>query len=127
MQSTAIIELVQERIGDESETVAHDMIRAVLETLAERDLDDAQQKFAAQLPTEFGALLSHTEHKDREKFSANEFVQRVARRADISEKQSETWTRATLSALVQSVSVGERNDFVSALPDDFAAYAQWDV
>lgn len=103
------------------------MILAVLETLAERDLVGAQHKFAAQLPSEFGALLSHTDQKEQEKFDANEFVQRVAQRADITVKQSETWTRATLSALVQSVSVGERNDFVSALPNDFVPYAEWDV
>lgn len=127
MQPTEIIELVQDRTGNETETVANDLIIAVLETLAERDLGGAQQDFAAQLPSEFSTVLSHTEQKDQQSFNANEFVQRVAQRADINVAQAETWARATLSALVESVSAGERADFVAALPQDFAPYAKWDV
>lgn len=127
MQPTEIIELVQERTGHDSAQPANDLLLAVLETLAERDLDGAQLNFAAQLPDEFGTVLTHADKTGQEKFDADEFVRRVAQRADISEEQSETWTRATLSGLVESVSAGERNDFVSALPADLAAYARWDV
>lgn len=127
MQPTAIIELVQDRTGNESDTVANDMIIAVLETLAERDLGGAHSNFAAQLPNQFGTILSNADPQNQQDFNANEFVQRVAQRADISEEQADNWTRATLSALVQSVSAGERSDFLAALPNDFAPYAKWDV
>ncbi|GAA2029075.1 hypothetical protein GCM10009720_06140 [Yaniella flava] len=127
MQTSEIIELVQERTGNESSTTANDMIIAVLETLAERDLDGAQQNFAAQLPDEFSEVLRHTDQQSQEKFDADAFVQRVAERSDISEDQSETWTRATLSALAESVTTGEREDFISALPNDYVPYARWDV
>lgn len=127
MQPSEIIELVQDRTGNESSTRANDMIIAVLETLAERDLDGAQQNFAAQLPDEFSEVLRHTDQQNQERFDADGFVQRVAERADISEDQSETWTRATLSALAESVTTGEREDFISALPNDYVPYARWDV
>lgn len=125
MQTSSLIEVVQERTGNESDQVARDLLNAVLTTLAERDLGGAQSKFAAQLPEEFRDVLQDRDHP--EPFDAEEFVRRVAERADITAAQSETWTRATLSGLVDSVTAGQRADFVEALPADFESYTIWAV
>lgn len=127
MQTTEIIELVQERTGNESTQTANDLLIAVLETLAELDLDGAQHDFGAQLPDEYSEVLLHTDRQSQEAFDATEFVRRVADRADITAGQAETWARATLSSLVESVTAGERSDVVQALPNDYAPYAKWDV
>lgn len=127
MQTPELIELVQDRTGNVSSKVANDVLMAVLETVAERNLGGAQQHLAGELPVEYADVLRRGDAKAQEEFDAAELVRRVAERAGIAEQQSQTWTRATLSALVESVSTGQRDEFVKALPDDFYPYAMWDV
>lgn len=127
MQANAIVDLVQQRIGQDSPETAERLIQAVLETLAERDLGGAHASFAAELPPQFGQILENPDRTSRETFPVEEFVRRVAERAEISELQSRTWARAALTALVESVPTEERNRFVSAFPDDLADYTHWVV
>lgn len=125
MQMTEIIDVVQQRADIDSTQAANDVLLAVAETLAERDLDDAQSNFAAQLPQELGAVLNMGADKNQEKFDAEEFVTRVGQKLDISEAQSRKQTHAALSAMLEGVSDGERVDVLNTLPDDFTPYATW--
>ncbi len=127
MATNAIVDLVQQRIGQDSPETAERLINAVLETLAERDLNGAHTSFAAELPPEYGAILDNPDRKTREHFDVDEFIRRVAERANISEPQSETWARAALTALVENVPTEERNRFVAQFPDDLADYTHWVV
>lgn len=127
MQPTGIIELVQQRAQLESNVAANDTVIAVLETLAERDLNGEQENFAAQLPKEFGEVLNQGDPKNQETFDAAEMARRVGERLSVSPEQSQTRANAALSALVESVSDGERVDFMNALPSDFSSYAVWKV
>lgn len=127
MATNAIVDLVQQRIGQDSPETAERLIKAVLETLGERDLNGAHTSFAAELPPEYGAILDDPDRTTREHFGADEFVRRVAERANISEPQDETWTRAALTALVENVPTDERNRFVAQFPDDLADYTRWIV
>lgn len=125
MQTTEIIDLVQQRAGLASTEAANDAVVAVVETLAERDLGGEQGNFAAQLPKELGEVLSQGDSKNREQFDAAEMVRRVGERLGTTEEQSEARVHAALSALAASVSDGERLDFLNALPNDFSPYAVW--
>lgn len=125
MQTTEIIELVQQRAVIESTEAANDTLIAVLSTLAERDLGGEHENFAAQLPAEFGEVLSQGDPKNKDNFDAEEFVRRVGDRLDTNTEDSQTRTRAALSALVDSVSDGEQADVLNSLPNDFSPYAVW--
>ncbi|GAA2029099.1 hypothetical protein GCM10009720_06180 [Yaniella flava] len=125
MQTTEILELVEQRAELASNQEANDTMIAVLETLAERELDGEHDNFAAQLPKEFGELLTKGDPKDKDNFDAEEFVRRVGQRLDTTSDQSEKRTQAALSALIESVSDGERVDMLNKLPKDFSPYAVW--
>ncbi|GAA4476972.1 hypothetical protein GCM10023190_15590 [Enteractinococcus fodinae] len=127
MATNAIVDLVQQRIGEISPETAERLINAVLETLAERDLSGAHTGFAAELPPEYGAILNDPDRTSHEHFDVEEFIRRVGERANVSYPQSETWTRAALTALVENVPTEERNRFVSHFPDDLADYTHWVV
>lgn len=127
MATNAIVDLVQQRIGQESPETAERLLNAVLETLAERDLNGAHTSFAAELPPEYGAILDDPDRTTREHFDVDEFIRRVGERANISAPQDETWTRAALTALVENVPTEERNRFVAQFPADLADYTHWVV
>src|SRR5690625_6871911 len=127
MQTPKLMELVHDGTGNVASKVANVVLMAVLATVAERNVGGAQQHLAGELPVEDADVLRRGDAKAQEEFDAAELVRRVAERAGIAEQQSPTWTRATLSALVESVSTGQRDEFVKALPDDFYPYAMWDV
>lgn len=124
-QLDAINDLVQQRIGLDEPQTAERLLQSVLETLGERDLGGAHAAFATELPPAYGEILQHPRSNTREVFTAEEFVRRVADRADIPIQQSKTWTRAALSALVENVPTAERNRFVAALPADLVGYTEW--
>lgn len=72
MQTTEIVERVQERAELESFQDANSTVIALLETLAMRDLKDEREDFAAQLPKEFGQLLTVEAPEVKEQFDAAE-------------------------------------------------------
>ena len=125
MTTPEIVEGVQDRTGV-SEGTANVLLEAVLSTLGELDLSGQKSEFADQLPDDLGDALRHdgVKHED---FDGAEFIRRVAERTEISFEQSETWTRATLSLLAESVSPGQRESFVEVLPHDIPDYTIWDV
>lgn len=126
MQMTEMIEVVQQRASVDSTAAANNTLVAVAETLAERDLDGAQENFAAQLPDELGLVVNMGDAKTQEAFDSADFVRRVGQRLGISEEQSQTRTHAALSIMLEAVTEGERKDIISALPDDFLPYTAWD-
>ncbi|HIW45658.1 MAG TPA: DUF2267 domain-containing protein [Candidatus Yaniella excrementigallinarum] len=127
MQTTELINVVQQRADIESTEAANDTLIAVLTTLAERDLEGEHENFAAQLPKEFGEVLLHGDPKDKETFDAEEFVRRIGERLGTTPDHTETRTRAAFSALVEGVSDGEQLDLLNSLPNDFSPYAIWQV
>lgn len=127
MTTDAIVDLVQQRTGQDAPEPAERLVQAVLQTLGELDLNDAQSNFAAALPVPYGELLQNPDGAARERFNAEEFVHRVSRRADISVEQADTWTRAGLTSIIENVPTDERNRFVEALPEDLTSYTQWNV
>src|SRR5699024_4323300 len=80
MQSTELVNDVQQRADIESTEAANDTLIAILTTLAERDLEREHENFADQLPKEFGEVQLHGDPKDKETFDAEEFVRRIGER-----------------------------------------------
>jgi uncharacterized protein (DUF2267 family) len=96
--------------------------RAVFATLGRavrrKEIDD----MAAELPKDFAPLLSAAEPPPFEEpdrpptLTADEFVQRVARRAGLSSAAAQRATEAVLEALADRISGGQIDDLADQLP-----------
>lgn len=91
---------------------------ATLQTLAERLPADEADHLAAQLPYEIGRFIR--EHATgAERFSVDEFYNRVTDREGIDKPQAVFHARAVLEVLQQAVSPGEIEQIRNQLPGDF--------
>lgn len=125
MQLTEMREVVQERAGLESEQAAEETLVAVAEALGQREMDGAQDNFAAQLPSELAEVVQAGQDNGREKYDGTAFLQRVGERLGTSEAETKTRVHAAFSTMNERVSEGEQVDLVNALPNDLSQYAVW--
>ncbi len=125
MQLTEMIDIVQERGGIDSEDTAKKTLVAVAEALSEREMDGAQDNFAAQLPEEIATVVQSRDKSSREKYDADDFLNRVSQQLGTSGEETKTRVHAAFSAMVDGVSEGEQVDIVNALPNDLSSYAVW--
>jgi uncharacterized protein (DUF2267 family) len=118
VQFDDIIEAVAER-ADTSRAEAESLVRATLQTLAERISGGEAEDLRAQLPRELkGDLISPQE--DAQGFGVEEFVGRVAERAGLGETTTAARVAAVLSVLRDAVSPGEFDDVLGQLGREFA-------
>lgn len=112
------IERVQGRAGLDPNT-AERATRAVLQTLAERisagEVEDLIEVLPGEFrpPLELGVTLTGGK---AQRFSLDEFIARVARRAQISEEQAHDAARAVFATLREAVPQKELSDVVAQLP-----------
>jgi uncharacterized protein (DUF2267 family) len=99
--------------GDEAQRAAC----ATLQTLGERISSGEARDIAERLPEELGSCLSPAGHRDT--FDINEFLHRVAARAEIDEPAAQRDARAVFGALFRTVGPEEFHDMRSELPKDF--------
>jgi uncharacterized protein (DUF2267 family) len=119
MQYLAFVGRVARRIGT-SEERAVELIRATLETLAERLTGGEVLDLAAQLPKSLqGMLKPHPRTEAADRFGAAEFVARVAQRAACDENTARDAVRAVFITLREATTGGEFQDVVVQLPRDF--------
>lgn len=126
MQTSEIVERVQQRAELDSSQEARDIVFALLEVLALRDLGEERDNFAAQLPKELGEVLTVGDPEIKERFDAAAMVRRVAKHLDATLEESQTRTHAGFSVLMEAVSDGQVDSVLNVLSDDYAAYARWD-
>lgn len=126
MQLTAMIDIVQGRADLDSKDTAKKTLVAVAEALSEREMDGAQDNFAAQLPNEIATVVQSRDKSSREKYDADDFLQRVSEQLGTTGDETETRVHAAFSTMVDGVSEGEQVDIVNALPNDLSTYAIWD-
>ena len=101
-----------------SESVAQELARAVLATLAERITGGEARDLAEQLPLPLqNSLLPAQE--EAEAFDFVEFVRRVADRTGTDFSVAEMAVNVVLATLRDAVTPGEFDDVISQLPDDF--------
>lgn len=102
------------RIGTQGNAVR--AVHATLTTLAERISAEEAEHLAAQLPPELGAYLK-TDITDR--FSLNDFFERVAKRENVDMPDATHHARAVISVLTDAVSAGQIDEVRGQLPNEF--------
>ena len=105
------------RLGSREEAVK--AIRAVLETLAERLAGGEPKDLAAQLPEEIGVYLQHEGAGLGERFSLEEFFNRVSQREGVDLPASVYHARVVVEVLGEAVTRGQMNDVRAQLPEEF--------
>ena len=117
MQFAQFLGRVQSRAHLESPEAALKATRATLATLAQRLGSNEPANLAAQLPAEIARFL-HTEDQG-ERFSSDEFFQRVSERTGADLPDAVFQARVVLEVLGEAVSTGQLQDLRSQLPDDY--------
>lgn len=120
MQYSEFIKHVQERAGVSSRDEAESIIRATIETLADRLSDGEPANLAAQLPEPIkGYLTAPGVAETTYKYSVDEFIAKVAERASIEPSQAEACAQAVLQVLGEAVSPGEMHDVRVRFPPEY--------
>lgn len=93
--------------------------RATLETLAERLGPDEARHLGDQLPPEIQLYLRGAATPMPERFTSDEFLERVCAREGVDLPKSTHHARVVIGVLTQAVSQGEIRDIMDRLPDDY--------
>lgn len=105
------------RISSREEAIG--AVRATLETLAERLAGGEASDLAAQLPQEIAVYLQHDKAGSGERFSLDEFFDRVSAREGVDLPVAVYHARVVIEVLGEAVTTGEMNDIRSQLPSEF--------
>jgi len=93
--------------------------RATLETLAERLAGGEANDLASQLPRGIAEYLRTGLAGEGERFSVEEFFQRVSEREGVDLPKAIYHARAVIAVLYEAVSPGEMADVRAQLPAEF--------
>lgn len=113
------VDFVTDGTGFDPGVDAEAMVHAVLETLGERLTRGEAEDLANYLEGEAVQWLADVESRDAEDFSAAEFVDRVARRTEVSEATARASIQVVGDALVDVVPPEEIERALEQLPAGF--------
>ncbi len=119
MKHDEFIGQVQHRARLSSRGDAEVATRATLETLAERLTDGEVNDLASQLPRGIAQYLHTGLAGEGQRFSVEEFFQRVSQREGINLPKAIYHARAVIAVLYEAVSPGEMADVRAQLPAEF--------
>ncbi len=124
MQYDEFIQRVQEYAELETQAEAVELTKAVLGTLGERLYRTEADDLAAQLPNGVKEFLFAEQDRENtrqevQRFSLQEFYNRVSARAEIGRPDAIIQTKAVMAVLQEAVSTGEVEDVMDALPGEF--------
>ena len=119
MQYTEFLDLVQQHAGLNSPARAATVTRATLRTLAERIQGDSANNLASQLPLGLAVLLRRPAGLTGGQFPVDEFVRRVAERADLESAEAIRELRIVLQELSIAVSQGQIDRIWAELPGEY--------
>lgn len=119
MQHDEFIGQVQKRAHLSSRGNAELATRATLETLAERLAGREPFNAAAQLPKGIAQYLQHEHAGSGERFSLDEFFERISQREGVELPEAVHHARMVVEVLSEAISPGEINDIRSQLPPEF--------
>ncbi|MFG2041428.1 DUF2267 domain-containing protein [Dactylosporangium sp. NPDC048998] len=119
MRYVEFIQKVAERSGGVSLGKAEALTTAALRTLAERIVGGEARDLAAQLPKDLQEPLTSGVDQPAERMALEEFVHRVAARAEVNFTLAREGTRAVLETLRDAVSEGEFDDVLAQLSDEY--------
>lgn len=125
MKYETFLERVQE-LANVDRQQAERVIEATLATLAERLYRTRRDKIAAQLPDELKAPLledaeSEVSREQVDRFSQEEFLNRVSARAEIGYPAAQEQTEVVFGVLREATSRGLVEEMLSALPEEYQA------
>lgn len=108
---------VQHRLELSSHGEAVRATRAVLTSLGERLDSGEAADLAAPLPMEIDRYLTAAE--SGQQFSYDEFVDRIAERAEVEESEAAFYATAVFALVCELAAEGELADIRAQLPDSF--------
>lgn len=117
MQYQDFVAQVRKRAKMDTQDEAVRAIKATFETLAERLFGNEAEHIASQLPQELGDILRQV-HKE-EKFSVDEFYDRITEREGVKKPDSVYHTRVVIEVLKEAISPGEYKHILDQLPEEF--------
>lgn len=117
MQYDAFLGEVQHRLELATEGDAARATRIVLTTLGERIDDGEASDLASQLPREIGRHLTKPEGAGQ--FSYQDFIERVADRAEVEEADANYYAQAIMALVSECVQEGELEQVRDQLPEDY--------
>jgi uncharacterized protein (DUF2267 family) len=120
MKAPEITKEVMQRANIGSRTAADNAIRATLETLSEHLTEGAANNLAAQLPEEIAVYLRQPYAGVGDRFSLDEFFQRVSQREGAGLLDATQHARVVAAVLGEAVTAGELENVKSQLPPDLA-------
>ena len=123
MQYQEFLQGVQEQISatepaTQTQRAAEQAITATLQTLSERLTGGEATDLAAQLPEELKAPLERSA-EEAERFSLEEFYERVAEREGVDLETARNDASAVMSVLRLAVTPGQLDDLMAQLPSEF--------
>ena len=123
MQYPEFLQRVQEQISatepaTQTQRAAELAITATLQTLSERLTGGEATDLAAQLPEELKAPLERSA-EEAERFSLEEFYERVAEREGVDLETARNDASAVMSVLRVAVTPGQLDDLIAQLPSEF--------
>ncbi|MGI6206812.1 MAG: DUF2267 domain-containing protein [Anaerolineae bacterium] len=116
MRRDEFVERVQERTGLSAEE-AERAVDAVLETLGERLELTEKNHLASQVGSDLKEPLLR--RKRTERYSLEEFYNRVGGRSEVSFAHAENHTRAVMEVLREAIAPGELQHIIEKLPDEY--------
>lgn len=104
--------------------LARDLIRATLRTLSERLTRGEADDLASQLPKGIKDWLAGSSEPFAEPFGLDEFVHRVAERANVLLEEARVGMQAVFATLREAVTGGEFRQAMAQLPNEFSGLAR---
>lgn len=124
MQYDEFLSRVQEAANLDSQDQAVEFSRVVLGTLGERIYRSRRDSLSAQMPNELKEMLGartepETTRKEVDRFSVEEFHNRVCARADISYDRAVEVSGSVMAVLREAVTPREWEELQAELPGDY--------
>lgn len=120
MKYDEFIKKVQNRGHMESRMEAENATKATLETLAERLAGGEPKDLASQLPPEIAEYLRYDGEQDPNRFSLNEFFERVTEKdSGVDKPRAVYHARVVIAVLQDAVTQGEIDHIRSQLPEEY--------
>jgi uncharacterized protein (DUF2267 family) len=118
MKYDEFISQVQQRAHLGSREKAERATQATFEVLGERLTDTEARDLAAQLPVEIATSLRSSFTKSGERFSLDEFFNRVSQREGVPLSDATLHARVVTGLLSEVVTMGEIENVRAQLPED---------
>lgn len=124
MQYEEFIEQVQERAELDTKDEAIKVTEATLETFGERLYRTERKNLGAQLPGKLEESLYRQQpperfREDTERFSLEEFYNRVSARAAIGYPEAVEQSQVVMGVIQEAISRGELKDIFDELPSEY--------